>query len=118
MRGSIHPDAEPVARHARLADLEQRRADSVPVANADLMVGEPVDREVLAELTVREVVAMHLLAPVLVRLELIHVNGSVHSSVTLQIALPVTVYVQTPDSSRPGDRLLPDTRENGPRPAT
>ena len=110
----VHPDAQPVAGDPRLADLEQCRSDPVLVADADLIVGEPVDREVLAELTGYEVVAVHLLAPVLVRLQLIHVDGPVHPSVTVQIALAVTVYVQAPDRSRPGDRLLPDAGEDGP----
>ena len=46
----VHPDPDPVARDPRLGDLEERRADAIPVADADLVVAEPLDREVLAEL--------------------------------------------------------------------
>ena len=49
-RRLVHPDADAVARHARLGDLEQRPADAVAVADADLVVGEALDGEVLAEL--------------------------------------------------------------------
>ena len=112
--GLIHPDAEPVARDARLADFEPRRADAELVADADLVVAEPLDGEVLAELAGCKVDAMHLLLPVPVGVELIHVHGPVLSAVTLEIALPVTVDVETSDGARPVDRLLPDAGEHGP----
>ena len=48
----VHPDADAVARDPRLADLEQRRTDAVAVTDADLVIGEAGDREVLAELPV------------------------------------------------------------------
>ena len=48
----VHPDPDPVTRDPRLGDLEERRPDAVPVADADLVVAEPLDREVLAELAV------------------------------------------------------------------
>ena len=55
---------DPVARHPWLRDLEQRRADAIAVADAHLVVVEPVDREVLTELAEDEVVAVELLAPI------------------------------------------------------
>ena len=109
----VHPDPDPVAGDPRLGDLEERRADAIPVADADLVVAEPLDREVLAELAEREVVAVHLVLPVPVRVELVHVHGPLLASVTLQITLAVAVHVQTPDGARPVDRLLPDAREHG-----
>ena len=51
----VHSDAEPVAGDARLRHLEQRASNPVMVADAHLCVGQAVDREVLAELTVNEV---------------------------------------------------------------
>ena len=53
----VHPDADPVAGDARLRHLEQRASDPVMVADAHLCVGQAVDREILAELAVSEVVA-------------------------------------------------------------
>ncbi len=95
----VHPDAESVAGDSRLADLEQRRADAVPVADADFVIAEPVDGEVLAELAEAEVVALHELLPVAVRVELVHVHSPVHASVPVEVALAVTVDVQTPNAA-------------------
>jgi hypothetical protein len=46
--------------------FEQRASDPVMVADAHLCVGQAVDREVLAELTVNKVVAAKLSLPVAV----------------------------------------------------
>ena len=64
----IHPNAEPVAGDARLRHFEQRAPDPVPVANANLSVGQTVDCEILAELAVNEVIAAKLSLPVAVQL--------------------------------------------------
>jgi hypothetical protein len=50
-----HPDLE--AGHARLGDLKQRTTNAVPVADADLVVGHPFDREVLAEAPATQIVS-------------------------------------------------------------
>lgn len=104
----VHADADAVAGHARLCDFEDRRTDPVAVADADLVVGEPVDREVLAELAVHEVVAVQLLAPVVVRTQLVHVDRALLAAVTGEVALPVAVEVQAADDARAFDRLLPN----------
>ena len=70
-RGLVHPDPDAEARHAGLGDLESRLADAVAVADADLVVGEALDREVLAELAVGEVVASELPLPVAVGIDLV-----------------------------------------------
>ena len=110
----VHPDTDPVARHPWLGDLEQGGADAVPVADAHLVVAEPVDREVLAELAEDEVVALQLLAPVTVRVELIDVHGALLAPVPGAIALAVAVDVQPSDQTRTLNRLLPDPGEDGP----
>src|SRR5262245_50415127 len=71
----VHADADAVAGDPRLCDLEERGADSVAVADTDLVVAQPVDREVLAELAVHEVVPYELALPVEVRLELVDEDG-------------------------------------------
>jgi hypothetical protein len=48
-----HADSDPIARDAGLRHLEGRTPDSVTIANADLIVGQPFDGEVLAELPVQ-----------------------------------------------------------------
>ncbi len=50
-----HADTE--AGHSRLGDLELRIADGVAVADTDLVVPQPGDREVLAEMARLQVVA-------------------------------------------------------------
>src|SRR4051794_18258267 len=47
----VHADTEAVAGDPRLRDLEDGGADPEAVADARLVVREPVDGEVLAELT-------------------------------------------------------------------
>ncbi len=110
----VHANTDPVARHPRLRDLEQRRADAVTVADAHLVVGEPVDREVLTELAEDEVVPVELLAPITVRVELIHVHGALLAAVAREIALAVAVDVQPSDQTRTLHWFLPDPREDGP----
>ena len=99
--------ADTVAGDSRLGDLELRFADAVPVADADLVVSEAVDGEVLAELTVAEVVSAEVLLPVLIGLDLIHQDGSLLAAVAVQVALAVTVDVEPPDHLRAGYRVLP-----------
>ena len=96
----VHPDPDPIARDPRLGDLEHRRADAIPVADADVVVAEPLDREVLAELAEREVVTLQLVLPVTVRLELVHEHGALFAAVPFEIALAVAVDVQAPDRPR------------------
>ena len=50
----VHANSDAVAGDPRLSHLEQRSPDPVAVADADLVVRQPLDREVLAELPVGE----------------------------------------------------------------
>ena len=59
----VHAEPDAVARDPRLGDLEDGAADPVAVADADLVVVQPLDGEVLAELPVDEVVAARARAP-------------------------------------------------------
>jgi hypothetical protein len=54
--GLVHAEAEAIAGDARLADFEERRR-SVAIADADVVVGESFDGEVLTELPLGEVVS-------------------------------------------------------------
>ncbi len=104
----VEADAHPVTGHTRLGDLEQRGADLEPVADAHLVVAEPVDREVLAELAILEIVAVEMLTPVPVRVELVHVHRALLAAVAGQVALPVARDVRRTDPARPVDGSLPD----------
>jgi len=111
--GFAHPQSDPVARHPRLRDLQFGAADPVPVADAHLVVRQPVDGQVLAELPVHEVVPPEMLLPVTVRIDLVDHHGPLLAAVAGLVALPVAVQVQPPDHHRPVDRLLPDSGEDG-----
>ena len=108
-----HADAEPVARHARLRHLEEGIADAVPVPHAHLVVGQAVDREVLAEVAGGEIGTAELFTPVPVRVQLVHQDGAMLAAVALQVALAVTVDVQPAHHATALDRRLPDPGVDG-----
>ena len=108
------PQSDPVAGDPRLAHLEQGTADLVLISDAHLIVGEPLNREVLTELSVLEVVVAEVLAPVLVGVELVHQDGPVRPAVAGKVALPVPVDVQRADHPSPWGSSLPHSRVNGP----
>ena len=96
-----HADAE--ARHSRLGHLELGLTDRVAVTDADLVVAQPADREVLPEVPRLQVVAPENAAPVVVGLGLINHHRALFAAVSPKVALAVTVDVQpcapSPDPS-------------------
>src|SRR5262252_1768063 len=74
--GLVHPNADAVAGHARLSDLEQCTADLVSIADANGIVRQSFDRKVLAELSVDEVGPVELVLPVAIRFDLVDEDGS------------------------------------------
>src|SRR4051794_2554182 len=60
----VHANADAVTRDARLADLEDCGSDLKAVPDADRVVGEALDGEVLGELTMHEVAAAKLALPI------------------------------------------------------
>jgi hypothetical protein len=110
----IHANPDPVAGHARLRDLKYGRPNPVAVADADLIVGEPLDREVLAELPVDEVASPELAFPVPVGLDLVDEHGALLATVAREIALTVPLDVQLTHVARTADRILEDAREHSP----
>ncbi len=109
----VHAEAEAIAGDARLADFEERRADPVAVTDADVVVGEPFDGEVLTELPVGEVVAAEELLPVAVGLDLVDEHRAVDAAVSSEVALAVAVDVQPPNNPPTVDGLLPDAGVDG-----
>ena len=101
----VHPDPDAVTGHARLRDLEDGAADLIAVADADLVVAEALDREVLAELSVDEVVSPELAFPVAVGVELVDEDGALLATMPGEIALPVALDVEL---SAPGEGQSPD----------
>src|SRR5262249_59716584 len=89
----VHADADPVAGDARLSDLEERVADSIAVADADLVVRETLDGEVLPELAVGEVISSKLALPVAVGVDLLDEHRAMLAAVRQAIRLVVAVDV-------------------------
>jgi len=111
--GHAQAQAHAVAGDPGLGDLELGAADAVPVPDADLVVGQAVDGEVLAEPAVAEVIAAQVAGPVLVGLDLIGHHGALLAAVALQVALAVAVEVQPPRHHRPAHRMLPHAGVHG-----
>ena len=110
----VHADPDAVTGHARLGHLEARAADPVTVTDAHLLVGEPFDGEVLAELPVREVVPSQLVLPMSVGVDLVDEHRSLLTAVPRQIALTVALDVEPGDAAAAGDRVLEHAGEDGP----
>ena len=106
--GLVHPDADAIAGHARLGHLEERAADPITVADADDVIGQAFDREVLAELSGDEVGPLQLRFPVAVRLDLVDEDGALLTAVSGQVALTVAVQMQPADPTAAHHGILPD----------
>jgi hypothetical protein len=81
-----HPDAHPIARDAWLRDFKDRAANPVSVADAHLVICQPLDREVLAELTHFEIAAAKVGFPIAIRVHLVDHDSAMLSAVPGKIA--------------------------------
>ena len=91
-----------------MSDLEQCAADLITVADANGIVGQSFDREILAELSVDEVGPLQLLLPVAIRFDLVDEGGSLLTPVAGQVALTVSVQIQPADPTAATHRIFPD----------
>jgi hypothetical protein len=107
-QGVSHPYSDAEARHARLRDLEDRLPDQIAIADADLVIGEALDGEVLAELAIGEVVPPEFALPIAVGLDLVHEHGTALAAVRCAVRLVIAVDVDPSDHRWPLHRLLPD----------
>jgi hypothetical protein len=105
-----HANADPVAGDSGLGYLEHYTANAVTVADADLVVGKTLDGQVLAELTVFEVIPLQLVLPVAVGIELIDHHSAILSAMAAQISLPISVNIEAPHHHPAGNWLFPDGR--------
>src|SRR5262249_7126416 len=110
----VHANADAIAGDPGLGGLEGGERDPVAVADADLVVWEPLDGEVLAELAVDEVASPELPLPVAVGVELVDEHGALLPSVAAEIALAVAVDVEPSHPARPVDGVLEHAGEDGP----
>src|SRR5207244_13483623 len=88
--------------------LQHRAADLITVPDADGIVGQSFDREVLAELSVDEVGPLQLLLPMAIRFDLVNEDGALLTPVPGQVALTVSVQMQPADTATAAHRILPD----------
>jgi hypothetical protein len=106
----IHADAHPVTSDARLRYLEQGFTDPITISDTDIGVGHAIDREVLAELTIVEIVASQLLLPVSIGLDLIDEHCAMLATMSREIGLTVAVEVKLAYQPRARHGSLPDGR--------
>ena len=104
----IETQTEPVASDAWLADFEDRAADPVAVANKDLCVGQPIDREIFAEIAMNEVRPAKMIGPVTIGIELVDHEGALLAAVACQIGLSIAGQIEPSREDAPFDRLFPD----------
>jgi hypothetical protein len=79
---------EVVAGDARLRHFKQSTPDPVMIADAHLVVGKPVDGEVLPELAVGEVAAAEPVLPIAIRGHLIDEDGPVLAAMPARSPCP------------------------------
>src|SRR5215472_8537194 len=106
--GLVHSNADAIARHAWCSDLEKCTTDSITVADTNGIVRQPLDREILAELSVYEVSPLQLLLPVAIRFDLVDEDGLLFTPVTDQVALTVSFQIQLAYPTAATHRIFPD----------
>src|SRR6185295_1397628 len=106
----VHADADAVAGHARLRHLEQRAPDPVAVVDADFVIRQAFDGEVLAELPESEVAPAQLPLPVAVAIDLVDEDGPMLTAVADEVALSIAIQIEPPRHSPPHDGALPHRR--------
>ena len=84
------------------------RADPAAIADAHLVIRQPLDGEVLAELPVGKFAPAQPLLPVAIRFDLIDENRSLLPAVAAEITLPVAFDIEPPDAATTLHRILPD----------
>jgi hypothetical protein len=110
----VQPDADPVAGVAWLSDLDDCAADPEAIADADLVIGEALHCEVLAEVPGHEIRPRKIARPVAVGFELVDHERTLLAAMAAEVALAVTIEVQPAGDNPSGHRCLPDRRPDGP----
>ncbi len=109
----VETEANPIARDARLADLEDAAADAKPVSNTDLGIGQAIDCEVLSEIPIDKVLSPEIGGPVAVGFELIDHERALLAAMAGKIGLAIANEIKPPGENAPLYRLLPDRRPDG-----
>ena len=102
--------ADAVARHAWLRYFKYRIANAVSIADADLVIRKPFDREVFAELTESKITAAQEALPVMIRVHLVDKYGAMLPSVTGKITLRITIDIELAHHAPTRNGKFPDRR--------
>jgi hypothetical protein len=108
--GLIHSYADAVASHTRLRNFEKCAADAIAIADADLAVGQALYREVLSELSEREIGALQFTLPIAIGIHLVDKHRPVFATVTGEITLRIAIDIEPPNQAPPLHWLLPHGR--------
>ncbi len=108
----IHANADAVARYARLCYFKCRITNTVAIANADLVIGKSLNREVFSELAENEVFTSKKAFPVMIRVRLINKNGALLPAMTGQVGLGVANKIELPHQLSSLNWTFPDRRTN------
>jgi hypothetical protein len=108
-RGVVHSYTDAITGDAWLRHFKQCAADTVPISNADLVIGKTIDCQVLAELAILEVVTLETCLPVAVGAELVDHHSTVLSAVACEIALTITIKIEPPGHHPALYGSLPDS---------
>src|SRR5262249_26136657 len=109
----VHADAHAVTSYARLCHFKQSAANPITVADAHLVVGQAVDREVLSELSIGEIVSTEFALPIMIGVDLIDEDGAVLTAVPSQVPLAVAIDIESPDHAPALNGCLPNGGVDG-----
>ncbi|MGA8194274.1 MAG: hypothetical protein WB902_12975, partial [Acetobacteraceae bacterium] len=110
----LQPDTDPVAGVARLTDLDDGAADPKSIADTDLVIGEALDCEVLAEIPGHEIRPSKIARPVAVGIELVDHKRTLLAAMAAEVALAVAIEIQPAGENPSRHRRLPDRRPDSP----
>jgi hypothetical protein len=83
------------------------------VTNAHFPVRQAIDSEVLAELSVGEIVAAKLALPIAIGVNLVNQNGTVLAAVPNQVSLPIPINIKPADYPSALNWSFPDGGVDG-----
>src|SRR5207248_11733193 len=107
----MHPgrtNTDAVARDHRLCPLDQVVPVPLSVPDPHLVIRQPLDGEILAELPVGQIVPAEPFLPVAIRFDLIDEDRALLPPVAAEIGLPVAFDVEPLDAATALYGLLPD----------
>jgi hypothetical protein len=90
----VHANSQPIAGDAGLSYFKYRGVNPVSVADADLIVGQTLNGEILTKLSVLEVISAEFALPIPIGFDLINHDGAVFAAMAFKIALGIAVEIK------------------------